>query len=311
LKILITGGNGFVGQNLDCFFQKHSQHSIVCAARSPQSTSSGFLSLDLDSDFNISAQLADVDVIVHCAARVHLMQDNASNPLAEYRRVNTTGTIELARQAADAGVRRFIFISTIKVNGESTPCDIPFQAAVARPPEDPYALSKYEAEQGLLALAKESGMEVVIIRPPLVYGLGVKANFNSMMNCVKKGLPLPLGAIENRRSLVYVGNLVDLIVTCLDHPGAVNRTLLVSDDEDVSTTQLLKKIADAMGRKSRLLPIPSKYLLLLTKVLGKAAVGERLCSSLHVDISETKSCLQWTPPYTLDEALKLTVRSKK
>lgn len=307
MKILITGANGFVGRHLENYVKAHSPYSVVCASRQPKGAKA-HITLDLDTDFYITPQLVDVDAVVHCAARVHLMQDEASDPLAEYRRVNTQGTLNLARQAADAGVKRFIFLSTIKVNGEQSFEGKPFVPQISSPPSDPYGLSKYEAEQGLMAIAKETGMEVVIIRPPLVYGSGVKANFASMIKLVSMGLPLPLGGIDNRRSLVYIGNLVDLIVTCLSHPNASNQVFLVSDDEDVSTSDLLRLIAKAMGKSSRLLPIPARWIRSLTRCIGKPGVGERLCSSLQVDISQTKSCLGWQPPYTLGDALHLTVK---
>ena len=310
LKVLITGSNGFVGQYLDNYLKVQNRYSIICASRRPRSHKQSIV-LDLASEFDVTPDLADIDVVVHCAARVHLMQDDASDPLAEYRRVNTQGTLKLARQAADAGVKRFIFLSTIKVNGEASEIDRPFTPELARAPLDPYGLSKYEAEQGLLELAQETGMEVVIIRPPLVYGPGVKANFASMMSIVSKGIPLPFGAIHNQRSMVYVGNLASLIELCLTHPEAADRVFLVSDDEDVSTTSLLKAMAAAMNRPSRLLPVPEKWLLAITKWLGKPGIGERLCGSLQVDISETKSCLGWRPPYRLGDALKQTVQKAR
>ena len=204
-------------------------------------------------------------------------------------------------------MKRFIFISSIKVNGESTAPGQPFTTEVKQPPQDPYAISKYEAEQGLRALAEHTAMEIVIIRPPLVYGPGVKANFASLVNIVAKGLPLPLGAIHNQRSMVYVGNLIDLVVNCISNPKAANNTFLVSDDDDLSTTQLLDGLAKAMGKPSRLIPVPASWLMTLTKMLGKPAIGKRLCGNLQLDISETKSCLGWTPPYSVAEGLKQTV----
>lgn len=313
MKVLITGSNGFVGRHLVDYLHANFPYTIVQGTRKGlcDGGKGECLKVDFSNDFDLLNSLTRVDVIVHCAARVHLMSDSAKDPLTEYRQINTEGTLKLARQAAEAGVKRFIFISTIKVNGEFSTINQPFVPHVKKAPHDPYGLSKYEAEKGLLALAHETGMEVVIIRPPLVYGKGVKANFNTMVNIVRKGLPLPLGGIDNKRSLVYVGNLVDLVTACLEHPGASNRVFLVSDDEDVSTSQLLRKIATAMGKNSYLLPIPGKLILWLTKALGKASVGDRLCSSLQVDISETKSCLNWKPPYCLDDALKLTVTNKK
>jgi UDP-glucose 4-epimerase len=307
-KILITGVNGFVGSALNSRMEKMKSFILLRTTR--LETGINKLPIDFSDDFNIESELGSVEAIIHCAARVHLMEDSAENPLDAYRQVNTLGTLRLAQQAADAGVKRFIFLSSIKVNGESTQLGHPFTPSISSVPTDPYALSKYEAEVGLLKLAEETEMDVVIIRPPLVYGQGVKANFASMMNIVRKGVPLPLGTINNARSLVYIDNLVDLIVTCIAHPKAANQVFMVSDNQDVSTSDLLRKIAKAMGKTSRLLPIPQSLLLLATRLLGKQAIGLRLCGSLQVDISKTKTMLNWLPPYTIDEALTITVKEK-
>jgi nucleoside-diphosphate-sugar epimerase len=212
----------------------------------------------------------------------------------------------LAEAAAAAGVRRFIFISSIKVNGEATLPGAPYTAEAQPAPADPYGISKLEAEQGLRALAADTGLEVVIIRPPLVYGPGVKANFLSMMRWLHKGVPLPFGAIHNRRSLVALDNLVDLLVTCIDHPGAANQTFLVSDGEDLSTSELLRRMGFALGRPARLLPIPSRLLDVAAAMLGKTALAQRLCGSLQVDIGKTRELLNWSPPVGVDEALRKT-----
>jgi len=241
---------------------------------------------------------------VHAAARAHIMKDDAVDPLAEYRRVNVAGTLNLARQAAAAGVKRFIFISSIKVNGERTSKGQPFSSHDAASPEDCFGIAKHEAEQGLRELSTETGMEVVIIRSPLVYGPGVKGNFASMIKLVGKGLPLPLGAVHNKRSLVALDNLVDLITTCIDHPGAANQTFLVSDGEDISTTKLLQGVAQAMGKPSRLIPVPASVLQFAATLLGKKAVAQRLLGSLQVDISHTQKCLNWTPPFTVKQGLQ-------
>ncbi|AEY02316.1 NAD-dependent epimerase/dehydratase [Oceanimonas sp. GK1] len=232
------------------------------------------------------------------------MKDEVADPLAEYRKVNVEGTLNLARQAAVAGLKRFIFISSIKVNGEQTLLGKPFTADDAAAPEDAYGMSKWEAEQGLRQLAAETGMEVVIIRPPLVYGPGVKGNFASMIKLVEKGLPLPLGAIHNRRSLVALDNLVDLIITCIDHPGAANQVFLAGDGEDVSTTELLRGVANAAGKPCRLLPVPAGLLQLGATALGKKAVAQRLLGSLQVDISKARNLLGWTPPLSVEQGLK-------
>ncbi len=236
------------------------------------------------------------------------MHDTSSDPLAEFRMINVEGTLSLARQAAAASVRRFIFISSIKVNGEGTPVNMPYLAGAQAAPADSYGISKMEAEHGLRALAGETGMEVVIIRPTLVYGPGVKANFLNMMRWLHKGVPLPFGAIHNRRSLVALDNLVDLIVTCVEHPAAANQTFLVGDGEDLSTTELLRRMGVALGKPARLLPVPSRLLEVGAKLLGKQALAHRLCGSLQVDISKTRELLNWTPPVSVDEALRKTAK---
>ena len=232
------------------------------------------------------------------------MGDTAANLVAAFRVVNVEGTLNLARQAAGAGVRRFVYISSIKVNGEATRRGHPFTAEDAPAPLDAYGISKMEAEQGLRNLATQTGMEVVIIRPPLVYGPRVKANFQSMMRWLARGVPLPLGAIHNRRSLVALDNLVNLIVICLAHSAAANQTFLVSDGEDLSTTQLLRRMGQALGKPARLIPIPSTFLKLSAVLLGKPAIAQRLCASLQVDISKTRQLLGWHPPFSVDEGLK-------
>lgn len=270
--------------------------------------------IDSSSQYNLSVNKPDV--IVHCAARVHVMNDAVSNPLEEYREVNTRGTINLARQAASAGVKRFVFVSSIKVNGEGTSQCKLFTSADAHAPEDDYGLSKAEAEQQLIELGQETGMEVVIIRPTLVYGPGVKANFASLMNLVSKGIPLPFGCInDNRRSLVSVANLVDLVVTCIDHPNAANETFLVSDDCDVSTSEMVTQMAKALGKPQWQLPVPKWCYKLAGKALGKQNVIDRLLGSLQVDITHTKNTLGWAPPQSLEEGFKQTadafLQSKK
>ena len=252
-----------------------------------------------------------IDGVVHCAARVHVMQDNGTDSLQAYHEVNVKGTLNLAIQAAQAGVRRFVFVSSIKVNGEATQSGHPFTADDVPAPSDLYGVSKLEAEQGLREIEAQMGMEVVIVRPPLVYGPGVKANFATMMRWVARGVPLPLGAIRNARSMVALDNLEDLLVTCLKHPAAAGQTFLVSDGEDVSTTELLRRTAQAMNKKAFLLPVPQSMLELGATLFGKRAVAQRLCGSLLVDITKTRSLLSWTPPLTLDLGLKKAVEGMK
>lgn len=251
--------------------------------------------------------LDKVNVVIHCAARAHIMKEYLSDPLSEFRLVNVGGTLNLAMQAAKAGVKRFIFVSTIKVNGERTTTNDPFTADQLPSPSDPYAISKYEAESGLRLIAAETGMEVVIIRPPLIYGPGVKANFLSMMKWLRAGIPLPLGGIVgNKRSLVYVENLVDLIRVCIDHPCAKNQIFLVSDGQDLSTTVLLQKMSQAMGCSSRLVALPPSFVKLVGDWTGKKIITDRLCDSLTVDIEKTKNLLGWEPIYSVEQGLSKT-----
>ena len=304
--VLITGATGFVGMALANKLSSGG-YPVVAAVR----RESAILVGDVESVKigNISAQtdwqreLNKIDVVIHCAARAHIMNDRVADPLAEFRKVNTAGTLNLAKQAAEAGVRRFVFISSIKVNGELTE-SIPFSSEDVFVPTDPYGLSKYEAEQGLLALAKETGMEVVIIRPTLVYGSGVKGNFASLLKWMKRGVPLPFGAIHNQRSLVALDNLVDFIIHCIDHPKAANEIFLISDGEDVSTTELLQKVAKAFDKRALLLPIPVSWMTLAAKLLGKTDVANRLFGSLQVDSSKARALLGWEPVITIDEQLK-------
>jgi len=261
---------------------------------------------DISHATNWSTALSSVDVVIHLAARVHIMNDTSADPLAEFRKVNVEGTLNLARQAANAGVKRFIFVSSVKVNGEHTEAGKPFNENSVTDPQDAYGISKLEAEQGLLKISQETGMEVVIIRPPLVYGAGVKANFASMMRAVKRGIPLPLGAIHNKRSFVYVGNLVSMIMCCIDHPAAANQVFLVSDGNDLSTTELLCCCAEALGVKARLLPVPQKMLELGAALLDKRDVAQRLCGNLQVDITKARTMLGWTPPFSVAAGLKAT-----
>lgn len=305
--ILITGGTGFLGGALLRALRNENIKGL--GRQKPSSLPvSSFYKSEINADTNFSVAVKDIKVIIHCAALVHIKEDNSSSSLENFREVNTYGTLNLARQAADAGVKRFIFISSIKVNGESTELDKPFRPDDDFVPIEPYGLSKYEAEIGLRKIAAKKGMEVVIIRPPLVYGPGVKGNFASMVKWINRGLPLPLGGINrNKRSLVFVDNLVDLIITCIEHPNAANQTFLVSDDEDISTTNLLANIASSLDVPNRLIPIPSSWITAVSKLIGKPGISQRLCGSLHVDISITKELLSWQPPFSISESIKKTV----
>lgn len=307
MKVLVTGASGFVGRAL-CLKLHADGFDVVAGVRRATGSAVGgvpFVAVgELTAETDWSAALDGVQAVVHSAARVHVMNDQSADPLAEFRKVNVEGTLNLARQAAAAGVRRFVFISSIKVNGEGTEPGKPYTADDVPAPSDPYGISKLEAEQGLLRLAAETGMEVAIIRPVLVYGPGVKANFLSMMRWLGKGVPLPLGAIHNKRSLVALDNLVDLVITCLDHPAAANQVFLVSDGEDLSTSELLRRMGQALGKPARLLPVPESWLNLGAALLGKRNVAQRLCGSLQVDIGKTRRLLGWNPPLTVDQGLK-------
>ncbi|EGR0207337.1 SDR family oxidoreductase [Vibrio vulnificus] len=304
-QVLVTGYTGFVGRHLLSTFE--DLQNINLLGRSQPKKCSQFLKASIDSSSDYSVVLDKVSTVIHIAARVHVMNDESDDPLEEFRAVNTAGTMNLARQAAEAGVKRFIFVSSIKVNGESTTGKQAFTAQDTPSPEDPYGVSKAEAEEQLIALGKETDLEIVIIRPPLVYGEGVKANFASLMNLVSKGIPLPFGYItNNKRSLVSVDNLVDLIITCIDHPKAANQVFLVSDDHYVSTSEMVKEMAIALGKPSWQIPVPAYCYKLVGKLFDKNDVVDRLTGSLQVDISHTKDTLGWTPPQTLQEGFKKT-----
>lgn len=250
------------------------------------------------------AALSGVDVVVHTAARVHMMADTVADPLAEFRKVNVEASLRMAREAAAVGVRRFVFISSVKVNGEVTLAGQPFNEEDTAAPQDCYGLSKMEAEHGLRRLSADKAMEVVIIRPPLVYGPGVRANFAALMRAVQRGWPLPLGAVQNQRSLVALDNLVDFIVTCMTHPQAANQTFLVSDGQDLSTPDLVRGMAKAARVPARLLPVPVWALQAGASLLGKGDAVQRLCGNLQVDISKASSLLGWVPPVSVEEGLR-------
>lgn len=309
MKILITGANGFVGKAVTIKLATNKANTVRVAVRTfvcdfPPSVEV-YPNLDLISS-DWSDVLKEVDVIVHCAARVHIMNERSNNPLEAFRKVNVDGTLRLAKQSAVLGVKRFIFLSSLKVNGEKTEIGNPFTADDAPNPLDPYGISKFEAEEALLKISRESKLEIVIIRPPLVYGPDVKANFLSILRWLDKSIPLPFGRINNKRSFVAIDNLVDLINVCCNHKAAKNQIFMVSDGKDLSTTELFRSIGKALNKKTRLIPIPPSIMTLLAKIFGKSALIKRLFDSLQTDISKNKYLLNWTPPIKFDEALNKT-----
>jgi nucleoside-diphosphate-sugar epimerase len=308
--VLVTGANGFVGRGVVDALSK-SSFGVRTAVRHSSRASSlaGHEAVvgDISPDTQWEEALLGVSMVVHLAARVHVMHDTTTDPLTEFRKVNVLGTERLAREAARAGVRRFVYVSSIKVNGESTNAHSgAFAEKNAPNPQDPYGVSKWEAEQALHRVAQETGLEVVIVRPPLVYGPGVGANFLRLLKLVHKGVPLPFGLINNQRSLVYVGNLANAIITCLEHPAATGQTYLVSDGEDVSTPELIRHVAHALGRPARLLAVPPALLRVAGQLTGKSSEVERLLDSLVIDSSKIRRELGWAPPFTMEQGLAET-----
>ncbi len=309
-NLLITGANGFVGRALISKLALETNHFVRASVRKKiiqfPSQIAVVKNMDASSNTNWTDALRDIDVVIHLLARVHVMDDKVADPLLEFRNINVNATIALANAAAKQGIKRFIFLSSVKVNGEST-FHKPFSESDLPHPQDAYAISKWEAEEALRKISKDTGMEIVIIRSPLVYGPNVKANFLKMMQYIKRGIPLPLGAIQNKRSLIGVDNLVDFIATIISHPNAANQTFLISDDEDISTTDLLRRIGKYIGRPARLIPLHPKILSFLFNILGRQDFGDRLLGSLEIDITKAKKLLAWSPPKTLDEGLRATI----
>lgn len=304
MRVLVTGATGFVGSAL-CEHLTACGHHVIPAVRREAGLADEVVVGDLGATTDWRIALAGCDAVVHLAARVHVMDDQAQDPEAVYRAINIEATLNLARQAAAVGVRRLVYISSIKVNGEGA--DAPYRETDAPAPEGAYAMSKWEAEQGLRQIEQETGLEVVILRPPLVYGPGVRANFLKLMRMVERGWPLPLGAIRNRRSLLYLGNFVDAIRLCIEHPAAAGQTFLLDDGEPVSTPELVRALADAVDRPVRLWAVPVRTLERAGALLGKRAAVARLTGSLYLDSSTIRSRLGWTPPNTLQQGLVATV----
>jgi nucleoside-diphosphate-sugar epimerase len=307
--VLVTGASGFIGSALLRRMLGDGWAPRAALRRSTSEVPAGVTivpAAPLETDFDWHPAVAGCEAVVHTAARVHMLSDPSRSPLAEFRRVNVDGAVRLARQAAAAGVRRFVFLSSIKVNGEVTRPGQPFTPEDTPAPLDSYGTSKHEAEVALRGIGTEMGMEIVIVRPVLVYGPGVKANFRAMLRWLERGRPLPLGAIHNRRSLVGLDNLVDLLTVCVRHPAAANETFLVSDGEDLSTTELLRRAADALGRRARLIPVPEQLLRMTATLAGKGDLARRLLGSLQVDIRKTRTVLGWTPLVSVDAGLRST-----
>lgn len=308
-RVLVTGANGFVGRALITELVGNG-HCVVAVSRETLSQSIQVEQVqisDVSEWENWPENLRRVDVIVHTAARVHVMEGDDPEALSEYQRINRDATLQLASQAAKAGVRRFIFLSTIKVNGELTFSGKPFTEKDACAPTDFYGLSKWEAEQGLKQIALETGLEVVIIRPPLIYGPGVKGNFANLMHLVSKGVPLPFGMVKNQRSLLALDNLVSFIISCLDHPNAANEVFLLSDGEDLSMPELIQKVAHFQGRRAKLIPVPVSWMKLVARVLGKKDTAARLFGSLQVNSCKAHELIDWSPIVVMDEQLKKMV----
>lgn len=303
MKLLLTGATGFVGRGLCERLERDAGWTVCALVRGPRCDlprSMKPLLVDDLATADLRGALAGIDAVIHLAARAHVMRDASPDPLAEFRKMNVAATRNLARQAAAAGVKRMIFMSSIKVHGE---CGR-FSESDAPAPQDAYGLSKLEAETALREIAGQSRLEFVIVRPPLVYGPGVKANFQALIGAVARGWPLPLGAIDNCRSLVSRDNLVDFVLRCTTHPAAANESFLVSDGEDLSTPELVRRLARAMGRPARLLPIPSAILRGGAALLGRRAMAQRLLGSLQLDISKARRVLEWSPPFSVDEGLR-------
>jgi UDP-glucose 4-epimerase len=307
MKVLVTGANGFIGSALIEYLSL-SKHVQVVGMLRPSASAVGLGNVNLirtELAHLSNFELSDIDVIIHTAGRAHEMRDSALSPIDEFRKINTDATLNLAKLAANAGVIRFIFLSSVKVNGEATLLGSPFSAFSPVNPQDPYAISKSEAEYGLREISTQTGLQITIIRPPLVYGPGVKGNFDILTKLIYAKVPLPLAAIKfNRRSMVGIDNLVSLLESCIFHPNAANETFLVSDNFDVSTHKLLTLLGNAIDKSVLMLWVPLSVLNVVAKLFGKSKQLGRLVDSLQVDISHTRARLNWKPPYTMNDGFR-------
>ena len=311
MNILVTGANGFIGEALVERLLQTPYTVIACVRQSVKPTlECEYRYIEkLDSNTDWGKVLQGIDVVVHCAGKASVAKDETKDPLKSLKEINTKATLNLTGQAVEAGVKKFIFLSSIKVNGEYTLPNKPFTPTVSQPPSDPYGLSKYEAELGIKEFANTSTMEYVIIRPTLVYGENVKGNFNSLMKWTYKKIPLPLGGIKNNlRSLVSVHNLTDFIISTIDSTDAKNEVFLISDDHDISTATMLSEIASGLGVKNRALPIPPSLIKAGARLVGKEQIAQRLCGSLQVDISKAKDLLNWQPKISTEAAIEKTAQ---
>ena len=310
MKILVTGATGFIGKALVKELISSNINVLVSVRSANNSIPAGVEKANINDlfEFETPALLSEVDVVIHCASRAHILREDVIAPLFEFRQVNAVGTLNLAKQSVAAGVKRFVFISSVGVIGQENINGKSFIETDKLNPQGAYALSKCEAELALHELAKETGLEVVVIRPPLVYGPDAPGNFSKLMSWVSKNIWLPLGKIQNKRSFVYVENLIDFIIMCSKNPNAKNQTFLVSDDEDMSTTELIIRISNALGTPPRLLPVSQSLLIAFLNILGKNNLALRLCGSLQVDISKAKNMLNWVPPVSVDEGLRKTAK---
>lgn len=310
MKILVTGANGFVGKGL-CHALVKNGHHVIAVVRDDKTNviATDVICRSLDANTNFQDLLMIADAVIHLAARTHVVNDKAKNPYQAYADINIETTKNLALQASVSGVKRFIFLSSVKANGETTVCAA-FNEQSTPNPEDDYGKTKLQAEKELIRIASNSNMEFVIIRPPLIYGSGVKANFKNLVEICQTRLPLPFGAIQNKRSLIYIDNLIDFLMTCISSPQAANQTFLISDDDDVSTTQLTYTIREALNVPAMLVPISQTWLAFLFTLIGKKTLATRLCGNLQVDITKAKTLLGWKPPFTFEQGIKNTIQEK-